>query len=305
MLFASCKPLRRAENIKALYDAWDGEKTFVQMSPWRRHPEIASGNHSVLVTDECPAESPGQVVMVGHGFVGCKLGGLDQPHPYITKEDSKLLTYVICGSEESIPLTAKMFGVNESQVLPLGKPRTDIYFTNPKTKYFDYKRVYLYAPTYRAREETPLPKINWYAIDGNLTDNEVLIVKPHMMDGKQLKREYLHIIEVPSSEPSAQYLLEADVLITDYSSIMVDALLLNTPVVLFEMAKGYLDTRGMYYKYPDEYSSRYCTDELNLIRTIRKANVLQSADIVFRDRVACACDGHSTERIIELLEKIE
>ena len=302
MLFASCKPLHRAENIKALYDAWDEDKAFVQMDQWRRHPEIASGRHRVLVADECPAESPGKVVLVGHGYAGCKLGGLDQPHPYLKKKDTDLLDYVIAASEEMVSLTAKMFGMDESRVLPLGKPRTDIYFADPKPDYFEGQRVYFYAPTYRTKEETPLPKIEWEQFNGNLTDDEILIVKPHMMNGKQLRRDYRRILEIPSSEPSTPYLLEADVLITDYSSIMFDAHLLNIPVVLFEKNPGYLDTRGMYLNYPYDYASRYCTDEASLLKTIRKADKPHELDIAARNRVVSACDGHSTERIIKFLK---
>jgi hypothetical protein len=40
VLFAGTKPLNRAENLNAVYDAYDGDKVFVQVDPWRHHPEI-------------------------------------------------------------------------------------------------------------------------------------------------------------------------------------------------------------------------------------------------------------------------
>ena len=100
VLFASVKPLKRAENLKALYDAYDGEKKFVKLDPWRRHPEIRSGKYDLMVIDEFPTESPGKIILIGHGIEGGKTGGLDMPRAYYRKSEASLLTYVITTSKE-------------------------------------------------------------------------------------------------------------------------------------------------------------------------------------------------------------
>lgn len=307
VLFTSDRPLERAENIKAVYDAFDGEKDFIQTDPWCYNPEVASSKYRVRVTDEFVCSSPRKTVMIGHGISGGKLFGLDQKYPYFRRANARFLSYVICTSEATRDLVATQCGVSISDVLPLGMPRTDAYFGKRKgdgKTFLAKKRSYLYAPTWRSAKEMQMPELDWQLLDSLLEDNEVFVVKPHMITRKILHGKYRHIIEAPSDRPSTPYLIDCDVLITDYSSIMLDAHVLNKPVVLFEKIKGSADMRGMYLKYPDEYSSRYCTNEMNLVEIVRTAFEPLEADKKCREFTASACDGHSSERVTELIGKI-
>ena len=307
VLFAGVKPLERAENLKALFDAYDGEKVHVKLDPWRRHPEIRSGKYDLMVIDEYPTESPGKCILIGHGIDGGKTGGLLMPRPYYRPEQAELITYVIATSISMCSLIARQTGVPESRVLPLGMPRTDAYQHRRKgdggTKLAD-KRAYLYAPTYRSREETPLPDIDWAWLDDHLSDDEMIAVKVHTKTEKILMHGYEHIVEYEPYEQTAPYLYDCDVVITDYSTIMFDAYLLNKPVVLFEKDDGYIGTRGMYFDYPEQYCSRYCTNEKELLSMLRTADGLRQSDIGCRQLVASACDGHAAERICRLIKEL-
>lgn len=305
VLFTSNKPLVRAENIKAVYRAYNGAKEFIQVNPWKRNPRLTSKQFTLRVTDEFISSSPRKAIMIGHAISGGKTFGLHQPYPYFNWDKAKLLDYVIATSEAMVQLTAEQSGVDVSQVLPLGLPRTDAYFGAKKGDGYTFlasKRAYLFAPTFRTKEETPMPGIDWQWIDKHLTDDEILVVKPHMMTQHLLEGEYEHIVEVSSRQPSTPYLIDCDVLITDYSSILMDAHVLGKPVVLFEKQKGYLETRGMYLEYPGGYSSRYCTNEKDLVDLIKSADGQGAEDIHCREVTASACDGHSTERLIDLIK---
>ena len=307
VLFAGTKPLNRAENLKAVFDAYDGEKKFVQVDPWRHHTEIRSGKYDVMVCDEYPTESPGTAILIGHGFAGGKTGGLDQPYPYMSRKDSELFSYVIASGTWSVPLVANQCSVAENQVLPLGMPRTDAYVGKHKGDggtALARKRAYLYAPTYRTAEETPLPEIDWEWLDGQLTDEEMIAVKPHTMTGTLLKRSYRHIQEIPAYEPSAPYLYDCDVVISDYSTIIFDGYLLEKPSVLFDRRTDYLRTRGMYLRYPGQYSSRFCQNEPELLENIREASGLTDTERECLRMVADMCDGHATERVCELIRSL-
>lgn len=300
VLFTSNRPLNRAENLKAVYEGFDGDKTFIQVNPYIRQPELSNPKYALRVTDEFPRSSPGKCILIGHGIAGGKLVGLDQPYPFFHQAYTKYLTYVVTTSKSMVPSVAKQSGVPESIVLPLGMPRTDIYFQPRKRS---PGRKYLFCPTYRTVEETPLPYMDWDTLDNMLTDNEVLMAKAHMMSGNMLHRMYRHIIEIPNTEPSAEYLIDCDVLITDYSSIMFDAMLLDKPIVLFEKLPGYLETRGMYLKYPEEYTTRYATNEYQLLQLCRCSYEPNEAERKCRELVAGACDGHSTERVCNLIKE--
>lgn len=306
VLFASTRPLKRAENIRAIYEAYDGEKAFVQVDPWRKHPEITSGKYGLLIIDEFPTVSPGKLIMVNHCIEGGKTGGLDQPYPYYHAHQASLITWNVTTSLDMVPVAAAQSGLPESRVLPLGLPRTDFYFGRKKGDggtVLAGKRAYLYAPTYRTAEETPLPNIDWLWLDNAMTDDELLVVKAHMMTGRILAGRYRHIIEVSPDEPSAPYLIDCDVVITDYSSIIFDGYLLGKPSVLIEKRKGYTTDRGMYLLYPEQYSSMFCKDERTMLDLVRKANGLGPTERECIRHVAEACDGHATERVCELIRR--
>ena len=304
VLFTSNRPLNRAENIRALYEGYDGDKFFYRVNPFISNPELTSSKHKLRVSDEYISASPGKCLFIGHGFPSGKKVGLNQPYPYYRRENARLITYAIAPSENLIELVARQCGIPTEKVLPLGMPRTDAYIGKVKgdggTQY-GTKRMYLFAPTYRTKEEGALPEIDWRHIDSRLTDDEVMIVKPHMMTKHILHGHYRRIIEVSSELPSTPWLIDCDVLITDYSTILFDAHILRKPVILFEKKDGYLQSRGMEMSYPDDYASRYCRSEDDLISLCRFADGQGEADRRCLEYTAGACDGHSVERIANLI----
>jgi len=307
VLFTSTRPLNHAEQIKPVIDAYDGPKAFVQVDPWRHHQAIRSGRYEVMVCDEYPTESPGKTIMLSHGFAGCKLSGIDQPFPYHSAKYSRLMDYSIAAGNGAVEFMAKAGGVPESSVLPLGSPHTDCLIGKCKGDggtEFAQKRVYFYLPTYRTKEETPLPQIDWKWLDEQLTDDELLAVRPHPMTGNLFRGAFRHIREFSDRNKFSPFLIDCDVIVTDYSSVMIDGYLLGKPCVLFEKVKGYTETRGMYLEYPDQYCSRYATNERDLLRMVREANGLNQIERDCAEMLAGACDGHSVERICDLIRGV-
>ena len=292
VIFVSNRPLDRAENLKAVWDAYDGEKEFSNFPV----KDLHSGKYSLMVADELPNDSPGKCIFIGHGMGAGKLFGLNQPRPYF--HNPKAITYAIASSEDMIPIVAGYCGISKDMVIPLGMPRTDDYFTNEKQK--NENRVHLYAPTFRAGNWKP----DWRVISRTLPKGEKLIAKPHMVTG-DFPRSRMPNIETASSKvPSTPYLLKADTLITDYSSIMFDAMLLRIPIVLFAKDyRSFMRARGMYCKWPDMYSNNYCMREDQLAGCLARAEWDDHSEYL-RQYHAGACDGHSVERTIELIRSM-
>ena len=299
------RDIKRAENMSVLYEAYQGEKKFMSGSDDRFREEVNSGKYDLLVYDIFPTFAPKKCMMIWHAIQGGKYIGLDEKTTYYSKAYAHLMDAIVVAGKGGIEMFNRCTAVPKERIYNLGMPRTDRYFQkhkkNPK---FDGKRVYLFAPTFRTWRETPMPVIDWGKIDRLLHDDEIMIVKAHPYGFDFGVGSYKHVFEANRMEASVDYLFDCDVVITDYSSIMFDGYLLNKPCVLFEKNPGYVKTRGMYMQYPDMYSSRYATNEDELIEQIRSAKRLRKTEKACRDYVADMCDGHSCERICKLIEEM-
>jgi len=305
VLFTSRRPLGRCENITAVYNAYVGDKEFIRENWGHPNPRIYSDDFSVMVADDFVPYSPGTLIMLTHGASGGKTYGLRQPNPYHNLRQAALIDYVVSTSRDTVQLEAEQHGVPVSKVLPLGMPRMDAYFGKKKGDggtELSKKRSYLFVPTFRKPFEPPLQNVDWDFIDSQLTDDELCVVKRHMVTRPPLlKKQYNHIIEVSPDIPSAPYLVDCDVVITDYSSIMFDAHVLGKPLILFEKEFGFVQRRGMSFPYPDGYSSRYVNNETELVHYMKHAHGQRELDLICKERACGACDGHATERVVELI----
>lgn len=293
VLFVSLRPLERAENIKSVYAAYDGDKQFIQKPINKSVSDLwKDGRYRVLVTDELMNESPGKYIFIGHGAGAGKTYGLDQPRPYFMRPD--LITYAIASSEDMVPHVANQLRISQSQVIPLGFPRMDAYFMDSPKR--NGSPFWLYAPTFR-----PWPlKVNWGRI--NVSEGHRLIVKPHMIQPNIPRPSVTPGIELASAmEPSTKYLMQMDALVTDYSSIMFDAMVLRKPYVLFSTDRNaYMTTRGMYYEYPEGYGPYFCEEEADLVSMLESAEWNDECEDA-REFYVGACDGHSVERTVDLI----
>jgi len=307
VLFTSSRPLDRAENIAAVYHGYSGDKEFAQLNYRRTNRNLRRFIYSLVVADEIPCETNAPVLLVGHGITGGKKCYLDQDPGYVRPNEYKFVKWAIATSEEMVDISSGQLGLDRKNVYALGMPRTDYYFGKHKGDggtFLAEKRAYLYAPTFRSKHETEGFELDLDYIDSKLTDDEIFVIKPHMLMEGLVKENYKHIVEVSPNVMSRDYILDCDVLITDYSSILLDGYVAGKPGVLFEKNPGYLESRGMYFKYPDEYCSRYATNEEELVDILRKADSLGEVERRCLQRTAGSClDGRSTERVCEFISQ--
>jgi CDP-glycerol glycerophosphotransferase len=98
--------------------------------------------------------------------------------------------------------------------------------------------------------------------------------------------------------------MAADVLITDYSSIMFDYANLDRPIVIYAPDwKTYVRERGTYFDLLAEPPGVVETTEDGLIDAVRSGRY-RSADAAalraaFRERFCAWDDGHAAERVVQ------
>jgi len=313
VLFVSQNELGRCENLTSVYNAYDGEKEFRCGLGSMKTAE--QEGFAAVVCDALPTYIEGKdrckSIVICHGITGNKAYGLDEDRP-VNAPAFEQTDIATAASEASVHLVAQQLGIPESRVIASGFPRTDLYISKVKGDggtFMADKRACLYAPTFRDTTKRGwLPRIDWEIVDSLLDDDEVFVLKRHYFTPNPLLgSDFKHIIEIEPTEPLTPYLIDCDVLLTDYSSCISDAYLLNKPVVLTcDDMHEYMRDRMMYYDYPDKYSSRWLIAEGHeelLVSTIRKAaqDGLTMIEHGYMCLTAGACDGHSTERTCELI----
>lgn len=224
---------------------------------------------------------------------------------------------LVCVSGENLrSIYADAFDVNYNKVKALGCPRTDDYFNKhliTKTKrkiYFRHpsligKSVLVYAPTFRDvgcdRSEFH-PELDFDRLSKDLLPNQVLLICPHpVMKNDILPKKYKNIRVMRDFSTNA-YMLISDMLITDYSSVIFEYALLRKPIAFFCYDLPTYD-RGFYLNYPEDLPGDVYTnqEELTDYLTHPEKHILTNKMNSFVDKYMSACDGHSCERIANLI----
>lgn len=318
VMFTSDHKLERAENLRAVWGAYRGPKEFVRGT--EHMSDAARDGYAAVVCDTLPRYMPDKgdckSIVIGHGITGDKKYALDETRGGIDKRAFAQIDAAVNASTKTCGIVAKQFGIPLDKVKPLGMPRTDAYVGKRKgdgeTFLRRYGRAYLYAPTCRIADDGGhLPRVDWARLDEMLDDDEIVVVKRHYFQREPIVAQDVdRIAEVPPSEASTPYLIDCDVLVTDYSSIVFDAYVLGKPsVLLTDDIDEYLSTRGMYLDYPSQYSSRWtCADgnEEKLLEMLREAarNGMTDAERDCLELVADMCDGSSARRVCDFIASI-
>ena len=315
VLFASNHTLERDESIRAVFGAFRGPKELIR--PVEAIADVRG--YKVVVTDTLTPFIPDKdftLVNIGHGITGGKLYGLDEQRAGIDRRALEQTDYVVNASAKTVDIAAKQFGIPRERVVPLGFPRTDMLMGKRKgdgrTFLTRYRRAYLYAPTFRGSNDGErLPRIDWEKLDAMLEDDEIIVVKRHYFQKELIVQgDVDRIAEVTTAEGIAPYLMDCDVLITDYSSTLFDAYMLGKPCVLLtDDMDAYMSTRGMYFEYPSQYCSRFLDAEGNedkLLAHLRAACEMgmRGTEKNLMDKVADMCDGNSARRVCDFIASL-
>lgn len=187
---------------------------------------------------------------------------------YFKKIFSENYTCILTTSHELIPLMARSFAVSEDKIKVWGQPRNDGLFQKNDCREIlgqlfpdlpEYTKTVLYAPTFRDYGQVqlfPFKDFDQKQLEAFLDKkNMLLFIRTHVAEqgsaapylGKRIR-----FLGNEQAEDVTGILNIFDCLITDYSSIYIDYLLTDKPMVFLPYDRQqYLDGRGMNFDYDD------------------------------------------------------
>jgi len=221
--------------------------------------------------------------------------------------------------KEDHRILAKAFKIPLSKIFSSGYPRNDILYEKDevflkKIKYkFEIarhiKRIILYAPTFRDDFVFRFPLTN---SELNLLNvllketNTIFLIKGHIFEEEIDMKKYDHFQLIQKNADIQELLLISDVLVTDYSSMIFDYLLLNRPILLFAYdLEEYSRERGMYYDFKEIAPGPLLFNGKELIDAIKNIekidNDFREKRELIKDRFNKFTDGKSIERVLKFL----
>lgn len=181
-------------------------------------------------------------------------------------ENSDIYNYLISPNKNINKFLTSAFQINPNKIIVTGLPRNDILFQSNekfkeelKKKYNisnKFKRIILYAPTFRNQHliaKFPLIKEDFKDLTKFLIDsNTLLICKIHFADKIKPFKSSENITIIDKFVDTQELIIISDLLITDYSTIYFDFILMQKPVILFPYdLEEYIKYPGLYHKLED------------------------------------------------------
>ena len=246
-------------------------------------------------------------------------GSVDIKSRDILRKISEKTDYLIVTSKNIIGYYGEAFQMSKTKIKPLGLPRMDYYF-----EYHDLnklkedfctrydvspdKKIILYAPTFRDEEKynNVFDYLELNRFNEELGDEYVLALRLHpkirnfYRDDISSEGKY---VDVSNWESEQELMLISDILITDYSSIMIEYSVLNKPTVFFtyDLDEYLANERGFYYDFKTTVPGPIVYTSDDLIDIIKNNKFDRSKISDFVKSQFDEIDGHSSERIVDYL----
>ncbi|RLA52284.1 MAG: hypothetical protein DRR42_08000 [Gammaproteobacteria bacterium] len=170
---------------------------------------------------------------------------------------------ILALSDESRSIFARAFRMPEKKVIVTGYPRNDVLLTHTTARENQTIKNVIYMPTFRGAEHSNLDLFLQCGFDVEKLDlflrNKKMnfYIKLHVFNRPtgQLLQQLAKATNISFLEHDNIYeiLEKYDLLITDYSSVYLDYLLLNRPIIFapFHHDNYVKQDRGFYFNYDD------------------------------------------------------
>ncbi|MEV5897066.1 CDP-glycerol glycerophosphotransferase family protein [Nonomuraea fuscirosea] len=323
--------LRRGDDREHLWVVKDGAfvppggATVIRAGSREHHEALARSRH-IITNSFLPvwfrAREDQVVVQTWHGTPAKLIGG-DQSHmkrdprpPIWHRQVAEVRGWDLLLSQSpwATPVLRKAFGY-KGEILESGLPRNDVLNSpdrdaltaavRERLGLAEGKRVVLYAPTWRDYDrKNAMVKLDLAKAREALGADHEILVRAHPMQAAPAVPDIAR--DVTTYPDIADLLLVADVLVTDYSSVMFDFAATGKPIVLYgyDLAK-YSSKRGLYIDLPEQAPGPLLSTSADVVDALRSIDEVAAAHAdrydAFRATFVPRDDGKATARVVDHL----
>ncbi|MES4887773.1 bifunctional glycosyltransferase family 2 protein/CDP-glycerol:glycerophosphate glycerophosphotransferase [Streptomyces sp. NPDC096012] len=326
----------RGSDLKHLWAVRDGQVVLpegverIRMWGTEWYEALASSRY-IVTNGHLPdwiERRPGQVIVqTWHGTMLKKIGHdidtlhFDRRYQEKLALEAKQWSMVVSSNRFSTPILKRAFSY-DGEILEAGYPRNDYLYSPDKDAIADRvkkqlglpagKKVVLYAPTWRDDQAHSQGqylfdlRIDIEDAQRRLGDDHVLLIRRHSNVVDAVPGAGNGFVWDVSEYPDiAELYLAADIMITDYSSVMFDYAHLKRPMLFFTYdLEHYRDTlRGFYFDFEADSPGPLVFTSKELVDAIRDIDTVSAE---YQDRfdrfhhLFCDLDdGHASARVLD------
>lgn len=241
------------------------------------------------------------------------INSLSQDYIKSAKHDSEMADLFISGSKWNTENYRQSFWYN-GEILESGLPRSDIFFTKngsdkirEQYNVTDKEKIALYAPTFRVDGNTKCYNMDFQSVIRTLEKKwggtwKILVkFHPNILTKKEELKYSNNVIDASLHSDINELILVSDVLITDYSSCMFDAMNIGKTIILYATdIDEYYKDRGTYFSF-EELPFPLATTNKELVDIILDFdnNKYKNTVKYFLEQHKIFDDGHASEKIVE------
>lgn len=263
-----------------------------------------------------------QFVQLWHGAGAFKRFGLsteenEAVYQAVRRANQKI-THLFITSDQVRPFYQEAFAIDPDRIFVTGIPATDLYFDEKRKQarrdafWREYpslcgKKLLLYAPTFRASEEENrhiLEQFDVRRIHDLLGEEWVILVRMHPRFPMENVVESNFCVNMTAYPDISDLYLVVDLLVTDYSSAVVEYALLGKPVILYAYDLDRYD-RGFYYPYEKMAPGAVAHDREELMRMLSDYPETEKRRQEFVGFQFGDLRGGASERILNILRTPE
>ena len=216
---------------------------------------------------------------------------------------------VLCASDVTSNFFCEAFRTSKDKIVKIGLPRIDYILNDNKevaNKVRDFypllnnkKKTILYAPTFRGGRGVDVEGLA-KAIDFSKYN---LIVKLHPLDKLSTKQSTINGMVIDETFNSYDLLKVADIVISDYSSFVVEASLTSKPLYLYTYdRKQYKQSTGLNVDFSDESIGKYEFDNAEDLIESWKDDYDYFALRCFREKYIDVDTNNCTKQLADYIE---
>ncbi len=270
-----------------------------------------------------PIRKETKVIQVWHAMGAFKTVGFSRigkpggPNPRSLSHKNYSAT--ITSSEFIRKNYAEAFGISIDKVYATGIPRTDVFFDEEyknfirsnlyiKFPQLENKKIILFAPTFRGNgQKSAYYNFEWIdfeKIKQEFGEEYCFVVKlhPFVHNVEEIPEDDNFYLNMTQERDINDLLFITDILITDYSSVIFEASLLNINTVFYVPdLEEYTASRDFYYPFEEYMFGKMAKTQDELIAAIGQPENDEKKRVEFKKKFCGACDGKSTKRVVDTL----